>query len=88
MADYLLGIDVGNTGTKAVLVNAAGKVMASSTHEYPLHTPRPGWAEQDPTDWWKAAVTAIREVIAESEMKPEEVRQGRIGDRTCEGGAR
>jgi xylulokinase len=74
MVDHLLGIDVGTTGAKAVLVNAAGKVVASSTHEYPLHTPRPGWAEQDPADWWKATVAAIRDVIAESEVKPEEVR--------------
>ena len=74
MADYLLGIDVGTTGTKALLVNASGGVVASATKPYPLHTPRPGWAEQDPADWWRATVEAIREVLATSGARLEEVR--------------
>ncbi|MBE9566832.1 MAG: xylulokinase, partial [Proteobacteria bacterium] len=74
MTDYVLGIDVGTSGTKAVLVDASGQVVARSTHEYPLHTPRPGWAEQDPTDWWRATVSAIRDVLSASEVRPEEVR--------------
>jgi xylulokinase len=74
MPDYLIGIDVGTTGTKAVLIDAAGKVAARATHEYPLHTPRPGWAEQDPADWWRATVAAIKEVVARSGVRPDEVR--------------
>ena len=60
VAEYVLGIDVGTTGTKALLVeaNTAGRVVARATQEYPLHTPRPGWAEQDPQDWWRATVKA------------------------------
>jgi xylulokinase len=73
MADYVLGIDVGTTGTKALLVDTAGQVVARATHDYPLHTPRPGWAEQDPHDWWQAAVAAIREVMAQSGARPEGV---------------
>jgi len=74
MADYLMGIDVGTTGTKAVLVQPSGRIVARATHEYPLHTPRPGWAEQDPADWWRATVAAIRDVLQASGVGPEEVR--------------
>jgi xylulokinase len=74
MADYLIGIDVGTTGTKAVLVQPSGRVVARATHEYPLHTPRPGWAEQDPADWWRATVAAIRDVLQASGARPEDVR--------------
>ena len=74
MPDYLLGIDVGTTGTKALLIDTSGKVVASATKEYPLHTPRPGWAEQDPADWWRGTVDAIREVMAKAGARPEEVR--------------
>ena len=74
MAEYLLGIDVGTTGAKAVLVDPSGRVVASATEEYPLHTPRPGWAEQDPHDWWRGTVGAIRRVLADSGARPEEVR--------------
>ncbi len=59
----LLGIDVGTTGCKAVLVDAAGTVRAEATCDYPLHTPRPAWSEQDPHDWAAACTRAIREVL-------------------------
>lgn len=61
---YLLGIDVGTSGTKALIVEPSGKVVASATETYPLYTPKPLWAEQDPADWWDATVGAIRDVIA------------------------
>ena len=44
----LMGIDIGTSGAKCLAVNASGQVIAKSTHEYPLETPRPGWAEQNP----------------------------------------
>lgn len=59
-----LGIDVGTTGAKAVLVDEEGRVMASSTHDYPLLVPRPGWTEQEPHAWWEATVRSIRDVLA------------------------
>ena len=61
---FLLGIDVGTSGTKALLIEPSGRVVASATKTYPLYTPRPLWAEQDPADWWDATCGAIREVIA------------------------
>jgi xylulokinase len=60
----LLGIDVGTTGTRAILVDEAdGRVVAGATREYPLHTPRPLWAEQDPDDWWRGTVGAVQDAL-------------------------
>jgi len=59
----LLGIDVGTTGSKALLIDAAGDVVASATHEYPLFTPRPLWSEQNPEDWWQATIASVRDVL-------------------------
>ena len=64
--DYLIGVDLGTSGTKTVLFDSLGNVMASKTVEYPLYQPQNGWAEQDPADWWKAAAVTIRAVIEES----------------------
>ena len=62
---WFLGMDVGTGGTRAVIVDAAGKLVgsASSTHA-PFRAEHPGWAEQDPDDWWRAAQEAIRGAIA------------------------
>jgi xylulokinase len=61
---YLLGLDVGTSGAKALLVDEAGEVVAEATNAYPMSTPRPLWAEQEPEDWWRAAVASIRQVLA------------------------
>lgn len=60
----LLGIDVGTSGCKTVLADPGGGILAAHTVEYPLHTPQPGWTEQDPEDWWQAAVQGIQAVLA------------------------
>jgi xylulokinase len=67
---YLLGIDVATTGTKALLIDERGSVVASATKEYSLSTPRPLWSEQDPADWWEGAVASIREVLEASAIDP------------------
>ena len=58
----LVGLDVGTTGVKAIALSPTGDVLARSEHSYPLSTPRPGWAEQDPEDWWRAAEAALRDL--------------------------
>ena len=55
----VLGMDIGTSGTKALAVNEAGSTVASALVEYPLHTPKPDWAEQDPADWERAAIEAL-----------------------------
>ncbi|MCP3903686.1 MAG: xylulokinase [Planctomycetes bacterium] len=67
---HLLGIDVGTGGSKALLIDDAGTVVASATTEYPLLTPRPQWAEQDPAAWWSATVASTRRVLDESGIDP------------------
>jgi xylulokinase len=64
----LVGLDVGTTGVKAIAVGADGAVLARSERGYPLSTPRPGWSEQDPEDWWRAAEAALAEVSADREV--------------------
>ena len=51
----LIGIDVGTSGCKTIVIDDAGRVLARHLVEYPLSTPEPGWAEQDPDLWWQAA---------------------------------
>jgi xylulokinase len=58
----LVGLDVGTTGVKAIAVEPDGKVVAHAERSYPLLTPRPGWAEQDPEEWWRASEAALADV--------------------------
>jgi xylulokinase len=55
----LVGLDVGTTGVKALAISPAGDILARAEESYELSTPRPGWAEQDPEDWWRAAERAL-----------------------------
>jgi xylulokinase len=61
----LVGLDVGTSGVKAVAISRSGQVLARAERGYGLSTPRPGWAEQDPEDWWRAAQQALDELDAE-----------------------
>jgi xylulokinase len=55
----LVGLDVGTTGAKAIAITPEGELLATAEEDYPLSTPRPGWAEQDPEDWWRASQSAL-----------------------------
>lgn len=73
-----LGIDVGTSGSRAVLIDADGKIVAAATVEHePFASPEIGWAEQNPNDWWRAVSAAIREVLASDNVRAEEI--GAIG---------
>jgi xylulokinase len=56
----LLGLDLGTSGVKAVLLGADGRLLAEAEAGYPVDSPHPGWAETDPPAWWRAVVTAVR----------------------------
>lgn len=66
---YLIGIDLGTSGTKTVLFTEAGAVVASALAEYPLYQPQNGWAEQDPAHWWDACVTTVKTVLSGVDAK-------------------
>lgn len=63
---YLLGLDIGTSGTKTVLFDEHGNVMAEATGTYPLSQPQNGWAEQDPADWWRAVCETVPAVMRKS----------------------
>ena len=66
MAEPLyLGLDIGTSGVKAILVAPTGDVVAGATAPLTLSTPKPGWAEQDPEDWWQATIQSIRGVLSQ-----------------------
>ena len=67
---YLIGLDVGTGGAKGLLVDPKGKVIATAYAEYPLHTPKPGWSEQKPEDWWKATLLVLKELAHEADGHP------------------
>jgi xylulokinase len=74
MPAKLLGIDVGTGGTRAVLIDDNGRVVASCTSDHaPFASPCTGWAEQDPHDWWRATCEAVKQVLAKSGTPVEEV---------------
>lgn len=69
-----LGIDVGTGGTRAVLIDASGRVVASRDAEHPpFQSAFPGWAEQDPEDWWRATQQSIRAVMAAGACKSADI---------------
>ncbi len=71
---YLIGIDLGTSGTKTVLFDENGLVHGSETIEYPLYQEHNGWGEQVPDDWWHAACNSIRSVIAQSKINPSDIK--------------
>jgi xylulokinase len=70
----LLGIDIGTTGTKALLIDESGKIIARKLIEYPLAHPMPNWAEQNPLDWWNATVGCIKSIIRDSRVTPGDIK--------------
>jgi len=71
---FLLGIDIGTSGTKTVLFDESGNTVANAVAEYPLYQPCIGWAEQDPEDWWMAVCSTIKEVIQKSGIDTSDIK--------------
>src|ERR1700749_3265206 len=74
MSIHLLGIDLRTGGTRALLINESGAVVASAIHEHvPFASPRSGWAGQDSHDWGEAGQGAVRKLLAESGVPAAEI---------------
>ena len=71
---YVIGVDLGTSGTKTVLFDELGKVVASHTIEYPMYQPQNGYAEQEPADWREAAFATIRACLDKSGVRAEDVK--------------
>lgn len=67
---YLLGLDIGTTGVKAVLIDEKGTLRGKATAEYPLYTPQPLWVEQEPRDWWQGVLQALRTLSEKTGIPP------------------
>jgi xylulokinase len=72
--ECVIGCDIGTSGTKAILVSVGGRILSKAAVEYPLATPRPGWAEQDPDRWVKAAFRAIAEAVGKARVGASDVK--------------
>ena len=70
---YVLGVDLGTSGTKTVLFALDGRIICTASAEYPLYQPQNGWAEQAPSDWWNATQQTIKTVIQRSGVQPEAI---------------
>ena len=68
--EYLLGIDIGTQSSRAALIDLTGVVVASSSRELDLQTPRAGWAEQDPQIWWDTTAVNIQAVLKQTGIAP------------------
>lgn len=62
---YYIGVDLGTSAVKLLLMDAAGKIQNTVSKEYPLYFPHPGWSEQSPEDWWKAVKEGLVELTAD-----------------------
>ncbi len=74
MKSLFLGIDVSTTGSKALLVDEQGAVVASAANEHSISTPKPLWSEQNPQEWWDASSKSIRQALAQAGVGGEAVK--------------
>ncbi|MGD0857104.1 MAG: FGGY family carbohydrate kinase, partial [Dehalococcoidia bacterium] len=73
MAKYIVAHDVGTTNNKAVLVDEGGGVYGRVLKPYDIKYPRPGWAEQDPEDWWSAVTSSTKQLLSETGVSPADI---------------
>jgi xylulokinase len=71
---YLLGLDIGTSGTKTALFDEYGNTIKTATYGYELFQPKAGWAEQEPDAWWEACVNGIKTVIEKSKVSPKDIK--------------
>lgn len=71
---YLLGIDVGTGGTRALVIDSGGRLVASAMEDHQAFaSPQIGWAEQDPDDWWRACTVAVRKALTTAQLRGDQI---------------
>lgn len=83
MVDYILSIDQGTSGSKAVIFDHSGNIVASTLHEVARYFPYSGWVEQDANEIWLKTVHAIEEVLRTARILPEDIRAIGISNQRC-----
>ena len=73
MKQYLLGIDIGTSACKVAIFNKNGQVVSAANGGYPVYYPHPGWAEQNPEEWWEAVCGAIKAALEKGKVAPEAI---------------
>lgn len=73
MNKYLLAVDIGTSGCKTALLSINGAVLATETVSYQVYYPKPGWVEQDPEDWWAAAIQGIKACIQKADINAADI---------------
>lgn len=71
---YLIGIDIGTSATKTILMDEEGNVAAQAVRDYPLYQPDNGWAEQEPEDWKQAVLETLKQVVEQSGMNRDDIK--------------
>jgi xylulokinase len=66
----LIGCDIGTSAVKTIVVTAQGRLLARAVTEHAMHYPKPGWAENDPDDWYRGAARTVREALAAAAVRP------------------
>ena len=73
MNQYLLGIDIGTSACKIAIFDEDGQVKASASGDYKVYYPHPGWAEQNPEEWWQAVCGAVKRALEKGGIRPGEI---------------
>lgn len=71
---YFVGIDIGTSGTRAIVIDAQGKLLGAGTAGHTCQAPQPMWSEQSPQEWWDAVKIAVPAAVKASGVKPEEIK--------------
>lgn len=70
---YLIGIDLGTSATKTIILNEFGEIVSEASYQYPMYQPKNGWAEQNPLDWKQAVISTLKQVITKSKISPNNI---------------
>lgn len=71
---HFLGIDIGTSGTKTLVVSEKGAILAEAAQGYGLAMPKPLWTEQNPEDWWQATIATVRAAMKKAKLKPADIK--------------